>query len=81
MRTAFANGDRPAASVKQQPQWLAASYEVLAEKNSNLQLGVGAIFRYDRCAVVRTASILDQVANVWLACKPLIQQMLGSVEC
>jgi hypothetical protein len=34
LRTAFVDADGQPASVKQQPQWLAASYEALSAKNS-----------------------------------------------
>jgi hypothetical protein len=77
LRTAFERHKAVGNSVKQQKQWLEATYEALAEKNSNLQLGVGAIFRYDRCPDVQTPKILDRVAAVWLGCKPLIETLIG----
>jgi hypothetical protein len=72
LRTAFERHKAVGNSVKQQKQWLEATYKPLARKNSNLQLGVGAIFLYDRCPDVQTPKILDRVADVWLGCKPLI---------
>lgn len=77
LRTAFEERKGTGNSVKQQQQWLDATYEALAEKNSNLQLGVGAIFRYERCPDVQTRKILDHVANVWIGCKPLIKTLLA----
>ncbi len=62
--------------VKEQPQWLTTAYDVLSNKNSNIQLGVGAIFRYEKCPAVHSAQILDCVASVWLGCKPLIDAMI-----
>jgi hypothetical protein len=65
--------------VKHQAQWLKATYEALAGRgNSNLQLGVGAVFPYDRCDRLRTPQILDDIANTWIACKPLIDRLIGS---
>jgi hypothetical protein len=76
LRTGFRKAGRGRTSVKRQPQWLGAAYDALSKKNSNLQLGVGAMFRYERCPVTRTPAIVDHVAKVWLACKPLIQKMI-----
>ena len=78
LRTAFAGHRAVSNSVKQQQQWLEATYEALADKSSNLQLGVGAIFRYERCSDVRTPKILNHVSNVWLGCKPLIDALVGA---
>jgi hypothetical protein len=77
LRTGFTKSGHGRTLVKQQPQWLGAAYDALSKKNSNLQLGVGAMFRYERCPVVRTPAIMNHVAEVWLACKPLIQTMIG----
>ena len=74
LRTGFETCE---TSVKEQPQWLTAAYDALSQKNSNLQLGVGAIFRYERCPTVQRADILDHVAQTWLACKPLIETMVA----
>jgi hypothetical protein len=76
LRTAFRQPKVLGNAVKRQPQWLEATYDSLAKKNANLQLGVGAIFRYERCPDVRTPEILNHVANVWLACKPLIKTLI-----
>ena len=78
LRTAFEGHRTVGNSVKVQHQWLEATYEALAAKNSNLQLGVGAIFRYERCPDVHTPKILNHVARVWLGCKPLIDTLIGS---
>lgn len=60
------------------PQWLDATYEALSKKNSNLQIAVGAIFRYERCPDVYSSDILNHIASVWIACKPLIQTLISS---
>jgi hypothetical protein len=72
-RTAFPPRRGMAGSqVKYQPQWLKAAYSALAARRSNLQLQVGAVFPYDRCEAVHHPQIEAAVANVWIACKPLI---------
>ncbi|MDR5728438.1 MAG: hypothetical protein RB191_13505 [Terriglobia bacterium] len=76
LRTGFKESDRWRTNVKEQPQWLGAAYDALSKKNSNLQLGVGAIFRYEKCPAVHTPEIVDYIAAAWLACKPLIQAMI-----
>jgi hypothetical protein len=80
LRTGFEERRRWGTSVKHQPQWLEIAYEALAKKNSNLQLGVGATFRYEQCPAVRAPYILDHVAEVWLACKPLVEAMITSKQ-
>lgn len=77
LRTVFKGPKRWRKSVKRQPQWIDTVYSVLANRHSNVQLGVGAIFPYERCPSVRTPAILDHVASVWLACRPLIRKALG----
>ncbi len=72
LRTGCAGPKRWRKSVKQQPQWLDAAYEAISKKHSNLQLAVGAIFPYERCPAVSTPKIVDHIARVWLACRPLI---------
>jgi hypothetical protein len=78
LRTAFEENRGIGDSVKQQQQWLEATYEALSKKNSNLQLGVGAIFRYERCPDVHKPKILNHVAQVWVGCKPLIETLIGA---
>ena len=63
-------------SVKMQPQWLEATYHALLNRKSNIHLGVGARFSFDRCHVVNSPEILNQIARTWIACKPLIQKIL-----
>ena len=75
LRTGFDGAWVP--EVKQQPQWLRAAFDSFSDKNSNLQIGVGGVFPYDRCPATRTRDILDHVASAWLACKPLIKRLLA----
>jgi hypothetical protein len=78
LRTGFADWKGLGNSVKRQPQWLEAAYESLANRNSNIQLVVGAIFPYDRCADVHRPEIINHIASVWLSCEPLIQRLVGT---
>jgi len=75
LRTAFAG---ISGNVKHQQQWLNATYDALSKRNSNLQLAVGAIFPFDHCPEVRRPEILNDVADVWLACEPLIDTLIGT---
>jgi hypothetical protein len=73
LRTAFGGG----SEIKHQQQWLDATFDSLSKRHSNLQLAVGAIFPFDRCPEVRKPEILNQIASVWLACKPLIETLVA----
>jgi hypothetical protein len=75
LRTAFAG---KSGKIKHQQQWLDATYDALSKRHSNLQLAVGAIFPYDQCPEVRDPEILNYVASVWIACKPLIDTLIGT---
>jgi len=72
-RTAgFGAGSR----VKNQPQWLAATFDALGAKRSNLQVGIGAIMPYGD-PKIPSRGILDVVAEVWVACRPWLQVLLS----
>lgn len=72
-RTAYPrSGKRP---VKSQPQWLQATYAALAEKRSNLQVGIGAIFPYG-CPILRSKEALRYFSGTWLTCEPLLRVLL-----
>lgn len=73
-RTAL-EGDGP---LKPQPEWMDAAFAALANKSSNLQLQVGAYFPYARCDVTRSREILDRMAEVWIACKPVVRMLAGA---
>ena len=80
LRTAFevrARRGQKENNVKVQPLWLDSVYQVFSKKKGNLQLEIGTIFPYNRCKAVYSPQILDHIANVWLACKPLIKKMIG----
>ena len=69
-------GDGKGRSVKYQPQWLQATYEILRNRSSNLQFQIGADLPYVNCPVVHTSRVVDVVADMWIWCKPLIAPML-----
>jgi len=65
--------------VRFEPEWMQAVPRVLRRKqsNSNLQLMVGAWFPYDRCEAIRKPEALDHIAAAWIACKPMLNFVLG----
>ena len=66
----------PDSGVKKQPEWMEAAQRVVANKDSNLELQVGAIFPYDRCPAIQTPDALDHVASAWISCRPFIRWLL-----
>jgi len=70
-------GERP---VLFQPQWLIATEQVLRNRKSNLQLQVGAEFPYSTCSITRSDRLIDAVAEVWLACEPVIMVLAGDAR-
>jgi len=74
LRTAV--GSR-ASAIRKQPQWLAASFDALANKRSNLQVAIGSVLKYGDKRL-RSREILDVIAGVWIGCKPWIRTILGS---
>jgi len=73
LRTAFQN--RTKQPIKIQTEWLAATYDALAKKRSNLQIAIGAIFPYKTCQATKSPEILNYIAATWIACKPLLDVM------
>jgi hypothetical protein len=60
-------------AVRLQPEWLLATERALRYRgSSNLQLQIGAEFPYTKCDVTRSADLVNAVADVWLACKPVL---------
>lgn len=71
-RTAITTRRGTRAAVKLQPQWLRATYDALRARRSNLQFQIGAQFPYATCPAVHGRQIVDSIAKVWLACRPII---------
>ena len=69
MRTAIPSSGPP----KTQPRWLSAAYGSFVNKeNTNYQIQMGVVFRYEHCPELREANAIDLIAAAWLACKPLV---------
>jgi hypothetical protein len=75
-RTALPAGSRYRGSVKSQPQWLKAAYEALRHRQSNLEFQIGCSFPYDTCPTVGDPSIVRVIADVWLACAPILNKVM-----
>lgn len=76
-RTTLPMASRDRGSVKSQPQWLKAGYEALCHRGSNLEFQVGCTFPYDTCPTVADSTIVRTIADVWLACAPVIKRAMG----
>ena len=66
----------PDSGVKKQREWIEAAQHVVANKDSNLELQVGATFPYDRCPAIQTPDALDHVASAWIGCRSFIKWLL-----
>lgn len=62
-------------AVRLQPEWLTMAYEVLANRQSNLHLSIGAEFDIYRCPAVRSRQLVGLIEQDWLACRPLLEAM------
>lgn len=66
----------PTSGVKVQAEWTSAAFNLLANRDSNMQLGIGAIFPSVSPAM-RSKRAVDYVAATWLACEPWLRVGLG----
>lgn len=64
-----------AEGVKRQPEWIAAAGSVVEARESNLELQIGAGFRYRDCPAICGPKALDHVARAWIACRPFIERL------
>ena len=62
---------------KHQPEWLDAAFSAFQNKESNLQVALGAVFPYDSCSAVHSKRAIALFAATWIACKPLIQVLVA----
>ncbi|HVT90537.1 MAG TPA: hypothetical protein VHD56_16905 [Tepidisphaeraceae bacterium] len=72
LRTAFR---QRGSKVKAQPQWLRAIYDVMSQKRSNIQFGIGMEFRYGTAGLDKRIA-LDLIAQSWLCCRPLLDDVV-----
>ncbi len=68
--------DRESEAIKYQPQWLLGLYNVLCNKQSNVQFGIEMHFSYDS-PEVRSEQVLDLFTDSWLAMKPLLDLIIS----
>ena len=66
------------STVKYQPQWLSAGYELLCNKKSNLEFAIGVTIPYEGNNIVQTKGVIDLIADCWIATKPVLDVMLDS---
>ncbi len=69
--------DSNALKVKQQSEWLSATYAAMCNRRSNLQVQVGAIFPNAACSEIQTERAIDLIADTWIGCKPLLDVLRG----
>jgi hypothetical protein len=67
-RTAFPGH----GSIKRQEEWLRGTYEAFADKRSNLQIGIGAAFRYGISTTVSAPDFARLVVAAWRATTPVM---------
>jgi hypothetical protein len=67
-RTAFAGH----GAIKRQEEWLRSAYEAFADKRSNLQVGIGAAFRYGASTSVSAPDFARSVVAAWCATAPVL---------
>jgi len=73
-------GGYPGSDVKEQRDWIDAARGVVANKNSNFELQVGATFRYDHCPAIQTPDALNHVAAAWIGCRFFIEWLQPSTS-
>ncbi len=73
-RTAFPGH----GSIKRQEEWLRSAYEAFADKRSNLQIGIGAAFRYGTSTTVSAANFGQSIAAAWQATAPVLDLLHGA---
>ena len=66
-------GDR---SLRHQPMWLEALYELLTNKRTNIQMGIEVHLPYT-AKVMRSPGALDVMVEAWVAMKPLLDFVLA----
>ena len=64
------------SGVKKQREWIDVAQHVVANKDSNLELQVGATFPYDHCPAIQTPDALDHVASAWIGCRSFVKWLL-----
>lgn len=63
---------KTAHGVRRQAEWLKVAFDVIDNRNSNVQFQIGAEFPYATCPAVASSEIARSVSRVWQACRPLV---------
>jgi len=58
--------------VKFQPEWIDSLFQIIANKKSNIQIGITTHFDYD-CPRIRSPEAVDIFVSAWLAMRPVIE--------
>lgn len=74
------SSDNNGSTVKYQPQWIQAGYELFCNKRSNIEFAVGAIFPFSEGLAKKGSQILPLIVGSWISCEPLLQAMLPEYE-
>ena len=64
-----------AAHVKCHPGWIEAASRLVEAREPNLELQIGASFRYRDCPSISEPDSLNHVARAWIACRPFIERL------
>jgi hypothetical protein len=75
-RTAF-TGYGP---IERQEEWLRSAYDAFADKRSNLQIGIGAAFRYGVSTTVSAPEFARSVVAAWCATAPVLDLLRGAAS-
>ena len=67
------------SSVKYQPQWVEALFNLLVNKRSNVQFGIEVEFPYSS-SIVRSAKVTELFVDAWKAMSPLLDLVLTDIE-
>jgi len=68
-------GNSANGNVKKQEQWLEAVFRALERKQSNIQVGIGAVLPY-RDRRINSRDVLNVIAGVRIGCKPWIDAII-----
>ena len=65
-------GNKDGDKTKFQPEWIKTVFAISENKNSNIEMQIGAEFPYRTCKAIQEPEALDFVAAAWIACRPYI---------
>lgn len=65
--------DQPNSTIKPQIEWLKSAFELLQNKNSNIQFQIGCMFFYDKCIKLKTKDCDHIFTKIWFAFNLLVR--------